>query len=67
MQIQGVSLKDVKKASTNNVASKLIREYIFHPYPKVKDLRTNVETSNIEEVLKGNLDLFIKAYLKQTH
>ena len=67
MQIQGVSLKDVKKPSSKNLVNNPIREYIFHPYPKVKDLRTNVETSNIEEVMKGNLDLFTKTYLKQTH
>jgi peptide chain release factor 2 len=63
MQTQGVSLKDVK-TSSKNVANNPIREYIFDPYQKVKDLRTNVETSDIEEVIKGNLDMFIKAYLK---
>ena len=68
MQIQGVSLKDVKKASTKNVANNPIRKYIFHPScQQVRDLRTNIETSKIEEIMKGNLDLFTKAYLKQTH
>ncbi|BAY81915.1 peptide chain release factor 2 [Calothrix parasitica NIES-267] len=66
MQIQGVSLKDVKKPSSKNLANNPIRQYIFHPYQQVKDLRTNIETSDIEEVIKGNIDLFIKAYLKQT-
>jgi peptide chain release factor 2 len=65
MQTQGVPLSDIKKASSKNVDNKPIREYIFHPYQKVKDLRTNVETTDIEEVMKGNLDLFTKAYLKQ--
>lgn len=65
MQTQGVALKDVKKPSSKNVANNSIREYIFHPYRKIKDLRTNVETADIEEVIKGNLDLFTKAYLKQ--
>ena len=58
-------LKDVKKPSSKNVDNNPIREYIFHPYQKVKDLRTDVETTEIEEVIKGNLDLFTKAYLKQ--
>jgi peptide chain release factor 2 len=42
-----------------------IRSYVLHPYQRVKDLRTNVETSNVEAVLDGDLDIFIKAYLKQ--
>jgi len=67
IQTQGVALKDVKKPSPKKVANNPIREYIFHPYQKIKDLRTNIETSNIEEVMKGNLDLFTKAYLKQTY
>ncbi|MEO1428568.1 MAG: peptide chain release factor-like protein [Cyanobacteria bacterium J06633_8] len=67
MQSQAVALKDVKKPSSKNLANNPIRQYIFHPYQKVKDLRTNVETPDIEEVMKGNLDLFTKAYLKQTH
>ncbi|MEM6754100.1 MAG: PCRF domain-containing protein, partial [Cyanobacteria bacterium P01_C01_bin.38] len=64
MQTQGVALKDIKKPSSKNVVNNPIREYIFHPYQQVKDLRTNVETNQIEEVMEGNLDLFIRAYLK---
>ena len=41
-----------------------IRSYVLHPYKMVKDLRTNVETSNTEEILDGNLDQFIEAELK---
>ena len=42
-----------------------IRSYVFHPYSMVKDHRTNVETSNVNGVMDGNIDIFINAFLKQ--
>jgi peptide chain release factor 2 len=42
-----------------------IRNYVFHPYQLVKDLRTNSETNDIDDVMNGNLDSFIEAYLRQ--
>ena len=42
-----------------------IRSYVFHPYSMVKDHRTNVETSNVNGVMDGDIDLFINAFLKQ--
>jgi peptide chain release factor 2 len=40
-----------------------IRSYVFHPYSLVKDHRTNEETGNIQAVMDGDIDRFIRAYL----
>ncbi len=42
-----------------------IRSYVLHPYQMVKDHRTGYEVGNAQTVLDGELDGFIKAYLKQ--
>jgi len=43
-----------------------IRNYVLHPYKLIKDVRTGEETANVDQVLDGNLEAFIKAYLMQT-
>lgn len=42
-----------------------IRNYVLHPYKLVKDVRTNVETTDTAAVLDGDLDAFIKAFLME--
>ncbi|WP_320670331.1 peptide chain release factor 2 [Patulibacter defluvii] len=42
-----------------------IRSYVLNPYTMVKDLRTNVETGNVQQVLDGDLDAFVRAWLLQ--
>lgn len=42
-----------------------IRNYVFHPYKLIKDVRTGYETSNVQAVMDGDLKGFIKAFLME--
>lgn len=42
-----------------------IRNYVMHPYKLVKDVRTGFETGNVNDIMDGNIDGFIKAYLME--
>ena len=56
---------DAKSAEKSDIAwGSQIRSYVFHPYTLVKDHRTNVETSSIQNVMDGALDPFIESFLK---
>jgi len=42
-----------------------IRSYVLHPYKMIKDLRTGHETGNVQAVLDGDLNPFIKSFLME--
>ena len=55
----------IRGVKTDNGWGNQIRSYVLQPYQMVKDLRTEVETSNTAAVLDGDIQEFIEAYLKQ--
>jgi peptide chain release factor 2 len=58
------AIKNASNASKKKIEwGSQIRSYVFHPYKMIKDHRTGFETGNIQPVMDGELDGFIKAYL----
>ena len=55
--------KDLEGKKKDIAWGSQIRSYVFHPYNLVKDHRTKQETSNIQSVMDGDLDLFIRSFL----
>ena len=69
-QLYEIELKKQQQARSEIEAGKLknewgsqIRNYVMHPYKLVKDVRTAYETGNIDAVMDGDIDGFLKAYL----
>lgn len=58
------AIQDLKGDQKDIAWGSQIRSYVFHPYKLVKDHRTSIETSNLEQVLDGDLDLFIEGSLQ---
>jgi peptide chain release factor 2 len=57
-------LKDAVNSSKKKIEwGSQIRSYVFHPYKMIKDHRTDYEVGNVQPVMDGELDGFIKAYL----
>lgn len=69
-QLYEIELKKQMEQRADIEASKMkiewgsqIRNYVMHPYKLIKDVRTGYETSDVDGVMNGNLDEFLKAYL----
>ena len=65
MEQEEDELNKIKGESKEINFGSQIRSYVLHPYSMIKDHRTNVETSNTDKVLDGDLDMFIEENLKR--
>ena len=62
---QNNELNEVRGEQKNIEFGSQIRSYVLHPYSMIKDHRTNVESSNVDKILDGDIDIYINAYLKR--
>ena len=65
LEKQNAELDEVEKSKMKIEWGSQIRSYVFHPYNMVKDHRTNEETSNVQAVMDGEINQFIKAFLSK--
>jgi peptide chain release factor 2 len=63
LEKQEAELDEIEKSKMKIEWGSQIRSYVFHPYNMVKDHRTDEETSDVQGVMDGDLNKFIKAYL----
>ena len=65
LEEQENALKEARGKKMDINFGSQIRSYVMHPYSMVKDHRTNVENTNVNAVMDGDIDMFIEAYLKE--
>jgi len=63
LEKKNANLKDIALDKKSIEWGSQIRSYVFHPYTLVKDHRTKHETSNINLIMDGKIDSFIRSYL----
>lgn len=63
LQKQLAQREDIEAGKMKIEWGSQIRNYVLHPYKLIKDVRTAHETGNVDAVLDGNIDEFLKAYL----
>jgi len=63
LQKQQAARDDIEANKMKNEWGSQIRNYVMHPYKLVKDVRTAHETGNVDAVMDGNINAFLKAYL----
>ncbi len=63
LEKQQEARQDIEANKMKNEWGSQIRNYVMHPYKLIKDVRTAHETGNVDAVMDGNLDGFLKAYL----
>ena len=63
LQKQQAARDDIEANKMKNEWGSQIRNYVMHPYKLVKDVRTAYETGNVDAVMDGNINAFLKAYL----
>ncbi|CAM9678984.1 unnamed protein product [Ascophyllum nodosum] len=61
---QAQDLAEIRGDAVEASWGQQIRNYVFHPYKLVKDTRTGAETAQVQDVMDGNLDALIEAYLR---
>ena len=63
LQKQQAARDEIESGKLKNEWGSQIRNYVMHPYKLVKDVRTAHETGNVDNVMNGDLDPFLKSYL----
>jgi peptide chain release factor 2 len=63
MQKRNAEKEKLENTKTEIGWGNQIRSYVMHPYKMVKDLRTRHETGNVDSVMDGALEPFIRSYL----
>ena len=66
LQKRNAAREEIEAGKMKNEWGSQIRNYVFHPYKLIKDVRTETETSNVNHVMDGELWPFIKSYLLKT-